>query len=181
MGFGLAGMLRRFLVWPAAMVWPATLIFTTVIHSLHDHSPSNPAATNGWKIGRYAFFLVVAACTFCYEWIPQVIALFLQNFNWICWIAPSNVVVNQLFGGFTGLGLIPISFDWNVISAFLLSPLQSPAFAIANVGVGIVFMLIGCIGLAFGGPDFYRYLPIRYASWFIWALGSFRFPRRNRD
>src|SRR5688572_28153881 len=29
MGFGLAGVARRFLVWPSAMVWPATLITTT--------------------------------------------------------------------------------------------------------------------------------------------------------
>lgn len=33
MGFGLAGVMRRFLVWPAAMVWPAILIFTTVMNT----------------------------------------------------------------------------------------------------------------------------------------------------
>lgn len=27
-------------------------------------------------------------------------------------IKPNNVVLNQLFGGFTGLSLIPITFDW---------------------------------------------------------------------
>ena len=161
MGFGLAGIMRRFLVWPAAMVWPATLISTTVTYSLHDHSPSDPAATNGWKIGRYMFFLIVAASTFCYEWIPQVMAQFLQIFTFVCWIAPENVAVNQVFGGLTGLGILPISFDWNIISGFLLSPLQTPAFAIANVGVGIIFMLIGCIGLAYAGPEYYKYLPIR--------------------
>lgn len=90
MGLGIAGVLRRFLIWPAAMVWPATLIATTVMHSLHDHSSSDPALTNGWRIGRYKFFLIVAACTFCYEWIPQVMAQFLQIFTFVCWIAPSE-------------------------------------------------------------------------------------------
>lgn len=27
-------------------------------------------------------------------------------------IKPNNVVINQLFGGYTGLSLIPITFDW---------------------------------------------------------------------
>lgn len=27
-------------------------------------------------------------------------------------IKPNDVVLNQLFGGFTGLSLIPITFDW---------------------------------------------------------------------
>ncbi|KAH8200631.1 hypothetical protein TruAng_005168 [Truncatella angustata] len=160
MGFGMAGVLRRFLVWPAAMVWPATLIFTTVMYSLHDHSPSNPATSNGWRIGRYKFFLVVALCTFCYEWIPQVMATFLQMFTFVCWIAPQNVVINQIFGGQTGLGLIPISFDWSIITGFMGSPLQTPAFALANVGAGILFMLLGCVGLAYAGPDYMKYLPI---------------------
>ncbi|KAL6698394.1 OPT oligopeptide transporter domain-containing protein [Trichoderma pleuroticola] len=160
MGFGVAGVARRYLVWPSSMVWPAVLITTTVMYSLHDHSAADPAMTNGWKIGRYSFFLLVAAGTFCWEWIPQVIAQFLQLFMFPCWIAPNNVVVNQIFGGNTGLGLLPISFDWSIISGFLLSPLQTPAFAIANVSAGIFVMLLGIIGLAYAGPEFYRYLPL---------------------
>lgn len=128
--------------------------------TLHDHSRADPSLTNGWKIGRYKFFIIVAACTFCYEWIPQVIAQFLQVFTFACFIAPNNVLVNQLLGGQTGVGLIPISFDWATISGFLLSPLQTPAFAIFNVGVGILVMMLGSIGLAYAGPEFYRYLPI---------------------
>jgi OPT family small oligopeptide transporter len=160
MGFGLAGVMRRYLVWPAAMVWPATLITCTIIHSLHDHAPSDPARTNGWRIGRYKFFLLVALITYFYEWIPQVIAQFLQIFTFVCWIAPNNVIVNQVFGGQTGLGILPISFDWSVISGFLLSPLQTPAFAVMNVAAGLIFMLIGCIGLTYAGPEMYQYLPI---------------------
>ncbi|KAK7403930.1 hypothetical protein QQX98_010300 [Neonectria punicea] len=160
MGFGVAGILRRFLIWPAAMVWPATLVTTTVMFSLHDHSPSDPSTTNGWKIGRYMFFLVVALATFVYEWFPTVIAQFLSVFTFISWIAPKNVLVNQIFGGQTGLGIVPISFDWSTISSFLLSPLPTPAFAILNVAAGIIIMVIGCAGLAWGGPEYYRYLPI---------------------
>ncbi|KAK4074633.1 hypothetical protein Purlil1_12928 [Purpureocillium lilacinum] len=160
MGFGVAGIARRFLIWPSSMVWPATLITCTVMYSLHDHRPSDPSQTNGWRIGRYKFFLLVALCTFCWEWFPLVIAPFLAYFMWPTWIAPNNVVVNQVFGGQTGLGLMPISFDWAVVTAFLLSPLQTPAFAIFNVAAGIMFTTICAIGLAWGGPEYYRYLPL---------------------
>ncbi|KAH8171481.1 OPT oligopeptide transporter protein [Sarocladium implicatum] len=160
MGFGLAGISRRFLIWPSAMVWPGTLVTTTVMYSLHDRSRSDPAATNGWRIGRYRFFLLMALITFIWAWVPQVFAIFLQLFMFPVWIAPENTIVNQLFGGQTGLGILPISFDWSVISGFLLSPLQTPAFAIFNIGAGILLMFIGVIGLAWAGPSFYRYLPI---------------------
>ncbi|KAG8415522.1 hypothetical protein J3458_009364 [Metarhizium acridum] len=160
MGFGVAGIARRFLIWPSSMVWPATLITCTVMYSLHDHRPSDPSATNGWKIGRYSFFLLVAGCTFIWEWFPLVIAPFLSYFMWPTWIAPNNVVVNQIFGGNTGFGLMPMSLDWATVTAFLSSPLQTPAFAILNVCAGICLMTIGAAGLAFAGPEYYRYLPI---------------------
>ncbi|GAB0132033.1 hypothetical protein EsDP_00000483 [Epichloe bromicola] len=160
MGFGVAGIARRFLVWPSSMVWPATLITCTVMYSLHDHRASDPSATNGWKIGRYSFFLLVALSTFVWEWFPLVIAPFLSYFMWPTWIAPSNVVVNQIFGGNSGFGLMPMSLDWSTVTAFLNSPLQTPAFAILNVLAGICVMTIGAAGLAFAGPEYYRYLPI---------------------
>ncbi|KAK2616194.1 hypothetical protein QQS21_000826 [Conoideocrella luteorostrata] len=160
MGFGVAGIARRFLVWPSSMIWPSTLITSTVMHSLHNHEPADPAITNGWRMGRYTFFLIVAGGTFVWEWFPQVFAQFLQLFLFATWIAPNNVAVNQVFGGNSGLGLLPITFDWSIISGFLLSPLQTPAFALLNVAGGLFICTIGAIGLAYAGPDFYRYLPI---------------------
>ena len=139
------------------------------MYSLHDHAPSDPSATNGWKIGRYKFFLLVAGCTFVYEWIPEVMAQFLQLFTFVCWIRPNNVIVNQIFGGQTGLGLLPISFDWSIITGFLNSPLQTPAFALLNVGVGLLIMMLGIVGLAYGGPQFYRYLPLSYDYYLLFS------------
>lgn len=160
MGFGIAGVARRFLVWPSSMVWPAVLITTTVMYSLHDHTPSDPSLSNGWKIGRYAFFLIVSGATFAWHWIPQVIAPFMQYFMWPVWIAPNSAIVNQLFGGHTGLGLVPMTFDWGVVSGFLLSPLQTPAFALFNVLGGIIIIILGMVGLNWAGPEYYKYLPL---------------------
>jgi len=34
-GFGVAGLCRRFLVWPSAMIWPQNLVFCTLLNTLH--------------------------------------------------------------------------------------------------------------------------------------------------
>lgn len=160
MGFGVAGVARRFLVWPSSMVWPATLVTSTVMHSLHDHKPADPSQTNGWQIGRYKFFLIVCGATFVWQWVPEVFAQFLQLFLFATWIAPNNVVVNQIFGGNTGLGILPITFDWSIVSGFLGSPLQFPGFSLLNVAFGLLICTLGTVGLAYGGPDYYKYLPL---------------------
>lgn len=151
------------------MVWPSQLIPAVVISTLHHHEPSDPNKTNGWKIGRYAFFLVVASITFVYEWFPLVIAQFLSYIGLFpTWIAPNNVVVNQVFGGLSGLGLIPLSLDWSIISGFMgASPLMTPGFSLMNFLAGMVFMIIGVSGLAWAGPEFMRYLALEYVNIYI--------------
>lgn len=66
-GYGLAGISRRWLVWPAAMIWPQNLVNTSLFYALHDHSPSDPTLTNGWRISRYRFFLYV--CLGAFVWV----------------------------------------------------------------------------------------------------------------
>lgn len=106
LGFGMAGIVRRFLIWPAAMIWPQTLANTALMYTLHDHTPANPAETNGWKIGRYRWFLYVFAGSFVWYWFPGWIAQGLTYFDWIPWIAPTNMIVNQIFGNNAGFGLV---------------------------------------------------------------------------
>ncbi|KAJ5111026.1 hypothetical protein N7532_001561 [Penicillium argentinense] len=117
-GIALAGIFRRFLVWPAAMIWPGQFANTALFHALHDQRPSNPAETNGWSMSRYRYFIYVMAGAFVWYWIPGVIWQGLSVFAFVTWIRPNNVVLNQLFGGFSGLSLIPITFDWTY-SAYL--------------------------------------------------------------
>lgn len=72
-GLALAGLFRRFLVWPAALVWPANFSVTTLLYALHDKRKSNPAETNGWNISPYRWFIYVAAASFIWYWFPGVI------------------------------------------------------------------------------------------------------------
>lgn len=162
LGLGLAGLTRKWLVEPAAMIWPSNLITTTMFETIHTRTtPDNIKGTNTWKIGRYKWFLYVMLGIFIWEWFPLWIAPFLATFTFVTWAAPNNVVVNQLFGGVTGLSLIPISFDWSVISAFVLSPLVYPFHAIANTMIGVlIFTIITSIGIHYTGALYSEYLPM---------------------
>jgi OPT family small oligopeptide transporter len=85
----------------------------------------------------------------------------LSYFNWMTWIAPNNVIVNQLFGFQQGLGLIPITFDWTQITGFTSSPLMFPFHAIANTLIGVVlFFMVTTIGLHYSGVWYAKWLPI---------------------
>ncbi|KAJ5091060.1 hypothetical protein NUU61_005930 [Penicillium alfredii] len=161
LGFGMAGFFTRFLVTPAAMIWPSTLINTALFSALHDHSKPDPRKVSGWTIGRYRLFLYAMIGSFCWYWFPGYIAPFLSVFAWVTWIKPSNVVINQLFGGWSGLSLIPMTFDWTQISGFNFSPLIAPWYAIANTLIGmVVFFWIVTPAIHYSGLFFFKYLPM---------------------
>ena len=69
-GFGYAGMLRKYIVWPAAMMWPSNFVNTSLFYALHDHNPTDPAKANGWRIGRYKYFVLVMIGSFVWYWFP---------------------------------------------------------------------------------------------------------------
>ncbi|RDW65607.1 putative isp4 protein-1 [Coleophoma crateriformis] len=134
-GLGLAGMAYKYIVEPPQMVWPATLANAALFDTLH--SRINVEA-DGWKITRYRFFMYVFCGGFVWYWFPGFIFTALSTFAFICWAAPKNIVVNNLFGMSTGLGLMPTTFDWSQI-AYNGSPLVVPFWAQANVFAGWAF------------------------------------------
>ncbi|KAF9228480.1 OPT superfamily oligopeptide transporter [Gyrodon lividus] len=131
-GFGLAGLCRRFLVWPAGMVWPQNLVTCTLLNTLHAEDEEGPGG-----ITRYRYFLLVMTGAFFFFFIPGYLFQALSVFSWICWIFPNNVPVNQLFGVGSGLGMSIITFDWSQI-AWIGSPLMYPWWAEAHIFVGFV-------------------------------------------
>ncbi|KAI1777200.1 OPT family small oligopeptide transporter [Hypoxylon cercidicola] len=160
-GISLSGMFRRFLIWPSAMLWPTQFAYTSLFYALHDKSKSDGTTSNGWVISRYRYFFIVTGGMFCYYWIPGVIWQGLSVFAFITWIKPDNVVVNQLFGGFTGLSLIPITFDWTYVSAYLYNPLLSPTQSHVNTLIGLfLFVIITTIGITYSGALYADYLPL---------------------
>ncbi|KZW01241.1 OPT-domain-containing protein [Exidia glandulosa HHB12029] len=111
LGYGLAGITRRFLVYPASCIWPANM--GTIALNRAFHRDSNVSA-NGWKMSRLTFFGWAFLGMFIYFWIPNFFFYGFGVFSWITWIAPDNVNLAAICGTQSGLGLNPFpTFDWN--------------------------------------------------------------------
>lgn len=136
LGFGWAGIFRRYLVEPAAMWWPANLVQVSLFRALHEKEERPKGG-----LSRSQFFVIAFICSFAYYVFPGYILQMLTSLSWICWIFPKNVLAQQLGSGLYGLGIGAIGLDWSAISAYLGSPLASPWFATANVAVGFVFVM----------------------------------------
>jgi hypothetical protein len=61
----------------------------------------------------------------------------LSIFSWICWIAPNNIPVNQVFGVASGMGLFPVTFDWTQIT-WVTNPLMIPWWSAAQTFIGFM-------------------------------------------
>ncbi|CCO37541.1 Sexual differentiation process protein isp4 [Rhizoctonia solani AG-1 IB] len=110
MGYGLAGLSRRFLVYPAAAIWPRNLASIALNNSFHANT--NPIV-NGWKISQMRFFLYSFGGMFVYFWFPNYIIGAMSYFSWIAWIKPESAILAAVAGTNTGLGLNPLpTFDW---------------------------------------------------------------------
>ncbi|KAK8488302.1 hypothetical protein V6N12_046233, partial [Hibiscus sabdariffa] len=136
LGFGWAGIFRRYLVEPAAMWWPANLVQVSLFRALHE---KEERAKGG--VTRTQFFLIAFICSFAYYVFPGYLFQMLTSLSWICWIFPKSVLAQQLGSGLYGLGIAAIGVDWSTISSYLGSPLASPWFATANVAAGFVLVM----------------------------------------
>jgi hypothetical protein len=65
----------------------------------------------------------------------------LSVFSFICWAAPTNVPINQIFGVRTGLGFSVLTFDWSQIT-WIGSPLMGRSFHSSRVQVINLFVLV---------------------------------------
>ncbi|KAJ8518259.1 hypothetical protein ONZ45_g4645 [Pleurotus djamor] len=135
-GFSIGGIARRFLVQPSSMIWPANLVTCALFNTLHSSSYAGIGDHGG--ITRERFFFICFVISAVWYIVPGYLFQALSYFSWVCWIAPDNITVNQLFGYQHGLGMSLITFDWAQI-AFIGSPLATPWWAEANIAVGFVF------------------------------------------
>lgn len=163
LGYAFAGLTRRFLVRPAGMIWPGTLMSAAMFTTLHKEENS---IANGWKMTRWRFFFVVWVSAFLFYFLPGLLFPALSYFSVITWFAPKNVVIANLFGVASGLGLFPVTFDWAQI-AYIGSPLLTPFWAAMNVvgGLVIVMWIIAPIGY-YMNLFYSSYMPILSAAVF---------------
>lgn len=148
LGYGWAGLLRKYVVEPAHMWWPGTLVQVSLFRALHEKDDDH-------RMTRAKFFVIALAGSFVWYLFPGYLFTTLTSISWVCWVFPKSVTAQQLGSGMRGLGLGAITLDWSVVASFLFSPLISPFFAIANVLVGYVFIIYVAMPLAYWGLDLY--------------------------
>lgn len=147
-GYGLAGLARRFIVYPSFCVWPASLTTLALNKAFHtdDSNPLPGPFKRFYYMSRLKFFTYAFIAMFIWFWFPGYIFAGLSYFNWMAWIAPTNVKLNAIVSTTTGLGVNPWpTFDFNYCNSLYL-PLQIPFFATASQFVGMIisgFMIVG--------------------------------------
>ncbi|TAQ90313.1 hypothetical protein B7494_g1357 [Chlorociboria aeruginascens] len=157
LGYAFAGLTRRFLVRPGGMIWPGTLMSAAMFTTLHKEEST---IANGWIVSRWKFFFVVWVSAFLFYFLPGLLMPALSYFNVITWLAPKNVIIANLFGVSSGLGLFPVTFDWAQI-AYIGSPLLTPFWAAMNVVGGLVIVMWIIAPVAYYKNLFFSsYMPI---------------------
>lgn len=157
LGFGLAGIMRKFAVYPVTAIWPSLLPTLALNKALMQ--PEKKERLNGWVISRYYFLFVSAAASFIYFWFPDYVFQALSTFNWTTWIAPNNFNLATITGTVSGLGLNPIaSFDWNVIN--FNYALTLPFYSYVNQYIGMLVGFFAILGVWYTNYKWSGYLPI---------------------
>ncbi|GAB4826164.1 oligopeptide transporter 6 [Ancistrocladus abbreviatus] len=136
LGFGWAGIFRKYLVEPAEMWWPSNMVQVSLFRALHEKEKRARGSLN-----RTQFFLLFLVCIFAYGLLPNYLLIIITSVSWLCWTAPKSVLINQIGSGQSGVGIGSFGIDWTTISSYLGSPLASPWFATANVAVGFVLVM----------------------------------------
>ncbi|KAJ5658104.1 OPT oligopeptide transporter [Penicillium longicatenatum] len=157
LGYGCAGLVRRFLVLPPSMIFPKALATIALNKALH--SDDRGEVVHGWTISRYRFFLYTFSAMFVWYWFPGYIFQALSYFNWMTWIAPENTTLAAITGSITGLGINPWpTFDWNLASV-LYDPIITPYYAMCTITLGTIFFCVCVI------------VPIWWTN--VWQTGYF--------
>ena len=160
LGFGFAGLFRRFLVKPLAMWWPSTLSTVSLFVSFHESLKNdnedvsihgdrtkNRHYTRSYKMSRFVFFWIAFALMFVYSWLPEFFFKGLQYVSILCLIGSNSSsssgrrkagelgIKNMFASSSAGVGLFSLTFDWQYI---LSKYLTSPWWAIVNMVAGSV-------------------------------------------
>ncbi|XP_027150117.1 oligopeptide transporter 2-like [Coffea eugenioides] len=148
LGYGWAGIIRKYVVEAAEMWWPASLVQVSLLRALHEKDSR--------RMSRGKFFLIAVTCSFSWYTFPGLLFPTLSSLSVLCLVFPSSITAQQIGSGLKGLGIGAFTFDWSVIASFLGSPLVSPFFATVNILVGYVAAIYVLIPIAYWGLNLYN-------------------------
>ncbi|KAM7221200.1 OPT oligopeptide transporter domain containing protein [Rhypophila decipiens] len=159
-GYGMAGLVRRFLVYPSFCIWPTTLSTLSVnaaFHTSDDGPVRGPGGT--YSMTRYKFFFLAMGASFVWYWVPGYFIERLGQLSWIAWIDSDNLNLSAITG-FTGLGFNPLpTLDWNVAS-FIVDGLAIPVWVTINMFISTVLTALVTGGVWYRNAYFSGYIPI---------------------
>ncbi|XP_034677495.1 oligopeptide transporter 4-like [Vitis riparia] len=175
LGYGWAGLLRKYVVEPAHMWWPSTLVQISLFRTLHgkENEVDEQETEVQQRTSRSKFFLIAMLCSFLWYMVPGYLFQSLQSIAWVCWAFPNSVTAHQIGSGFRGLGFGALTLDWTVVASFLFSPLICPFFAIVNVFIGYALIIYFVMPISYWGLNAYnaRTFPI-FSSHLFTAQGQ---------
>ncbi|PON90318.1 Tetrapeptide transporter [Trema orientale] len=140
LGYGWAGIFRKFLVDSPHMWWPSNLVQVSLFRALHEVEKRPKGG-----LTRLQFFIIVLVSSFAYYIVPNYLFPSITALSFVCWIWKDSVTAQQIGSGLRGLGVGSFALDWSTVAGFLGSPLATPGFAVVNIMVGfciIVYILI---------------------------------------
>ncbi|KAJ7164028.1 OPT oligopeptide transporter [Mycena crocata] len=150
-GYGIAGVLRTFLVYPTYAFYPNYISVVNLLQSLHWRGALNAK--------KRRFFWIVFAAIFFWEWIPQYPFPLLTAISIIC-LADNgrHVFVRNLFGAGSsneGIGMLSVSTSWTLISQGtpLVWPLQTQINSFIGMWLGYIVLTSCYYSNVFNGRD----------------------------
>ncbi|KAJ6825199.1 oligopeptide transporter 1-like [Iris pallida] len=144
LGYGWAGIFRKFLVDSPYMWWPSNLVQVSLFRALHDREKRPKGG-----LTRLQFFLTVFISSFAYYIVPNYLFPSISAISAVCLIWRRSVTMQQIGSGVHGLGVGSFGLDWLTVSGFLGSPLATPGFAIANVMAGFLLVLYVAVPVSY--------------------------------
>jgi OPT family small oligopeptide transporter len=158
-GFGYAGVLRRFVIYPARCFWPKVLPTIAMNRALLLHEKKENV--HGWTITKYRFFFLCFGAMFLWFWIPNFLFQALHSFNWMTWISQDNFNLGMITGFYGGMGYNPIAtFDWNVSGT---QSLVTPFFSTFQQYIARVLSGLIIIAMFYSNMYWSAYMPINSA------------------
>ncbi|ONK79340.1 uncharacterized protein A4U43_C01F5370 [Asparagus officinalis] len=133
MGYGWAGIFRKFLVDSPYMWWPSNLVQVSLFRAMHEDEKRPKGGMT-----RLQFFITVFISSFAYYIVPNYLFPSITALSFVCWIWKHSITMQQIGSGSYGLGIGSFGLDWSTVAGFLGSPLATPGFAIINILVGFI-------------------------------------------
>lgn len=164
LGYGIAGLMRRTLVFPTKMLFPINLPLNTLLETLHRDKKETSK--------RLKLFYWLFAALFVWEVLPEYMMPILTGVSVFCLAQRNSLVFTNLFGGSNGnegLGLLSFCLDWQYIAG-TVSPLWFPLQTLSNNLVGYLLCIAVFMGVYY--TNRWRALDFPFLSQLLFSTDS---------